>query len=92
MAMAAQSVLAAASLAASGHADVMLPYGQSRPLSLFFVTVASSGDRKSTADTEALWPVYNYEKTLREEHADNLREWKHSYAAWAAEKRKNRGG
>src|SRR6202043_81345 len=34
-AMAAQSVLAAASLAACAHADVMLPYGQARPLSLF---------------------------------------------------------
>lgn len=34
-AMAAQSVLAAAALAAQGHADVMLPYGQPRPLSLY---------------------------------------------------------
>jgi hypothetical protein len=34
-AMAAQSVLAAASLAACAHADVMLPFGQARPLALF---------------------------------------------------------
>ena len=45
---------AAAALAAHAHADVMMPYsGQTRPLSLFFVTVAASGDRKSIADTEA---------------------------------------
>src|SRR5262245_60891870 len=37
-AMAAQSVLAVASLATSAHADVMLPYGQTRPLSLFCLT------------------------------------------------------
>ena len=42
-AMAAQSVLSAASLAAQALADVMLPYGQTRPLSLFLVTVAASG-------------------------------------------------
>ena len=51
-AMAAQSVLAAAALAAQAHADVRLSYGQTRPLSLFFVTVAASGDRKSSADNE----------------------------------------
>jgi hypothetical protein len=37
IAMAAQSVLAVASLAASSHADVQLPFGQVRPLSLFFI-------------------------------------------------------
>src|SRR5215211_588334 len=38
-AIAAQSVLAVAALASQAHADVMLPYGQTRPLSLFLVTV-----------------------------------------------------
>ena len=50
------------------HADVMLPYGQPRPLSLYLVTVAASGDRKSTADNEALWPVRKHEKALKEQH------------------------
>jgi Protein of unknown function (DUF3987) len=87
-AMAAQSVLAAASLAACAHADVMLPYGQARPLSLFFTTVAASGDRKSTSDREALWPVRKREEFLRERHIEEMRDWKHAFAAWAAEKRK----
>ena len=56
-ALAAQSVLAVASLAAQRRADVQLPYGQTRPVSLYFVTVAASGDRKSTADNEALISV-----------------------------------
>jgi len=55
-AMAAQSVLASAALAAQPHADAQLPTGQSRPLSLFFVTLAPSGDRKSTSDNEAVKP------------------------------------
>lgn len=46
-AIAAQSVLAVAALACQAHADVMLPYGQKRPLSLDFVTIAASGARKT---------------------------------------------
>lgn len=87
-AIAAQSVLAAAALAAQAHADVVLPYGQTRPLSLFFVTVAASGDRKSTADNEALWPIRKREKTLKEEHEEAQREWSIAIAAYNAEKKK----
>lgn len=87
-AIAAQSVLAAAALAAQAHADVMLPYGQTRPLSLFLVTVAASGDRKSTADNEALWPIRKHEKNLKEEHERAHYEWKIACAAWNAEKKK----
>ena len=67
-ALAAQSVLAVASLAAQRLADVQLPYGQTRPLSLFFVTIAASGDRKSTVDNEALIPVRKHEKTISRTH------------------------
>lgn len=87
-AIAAQSVLAVAALAAQAHADVMLPYGQTRPLSLFFVTVAASGDRKSTADNEALWPVRKREKALKEEFEAEHKEWAISISAYNAEKKK----
>lgn len=90
-AIAAQSVLAVAALAAQAHADVLLPYEQTRPLSLFFVTVAASGDRKSSADNEALWPIRKCEKALKEEHDRERREWLVASAAWAAEKRKIEG-
>jgi hypothetical protein len=87
-ALAAQSVLAVAVLACQAHADVRLPFGQTRPLSLFFVTVAASGDRKSTADHEALWPIRRFERTLREAHENEHRAWKVAHAGWAAEKKK----
>ncbi len=90
-AIAAQSVLATASLAAQAHADVVMPYGQSRPLSLYFATVAGSGDRKSTADNEALWPVRKHERFLKEEHDRLYQDWVISSAAWGAEKRKIEG-
>lgn len=87
-AIAAQSVLAAAALAVQAHADVILPYGQVRPLSLFFVTVAGSGDRKSTADNEALWPIRKREKALKEEYEGAHREWSIAISAYNAEKKK----
>src|SRR5271166_525307 len=65
-AMAAQSVLAVASLAAQGLVDVLLPYGQPRPDSLFALTIAASGDRKTSADKEAMIPVRMREKKLGE--------------------------
>ena len=90
-AIAAQSVLAAAALAAQAHANVLLPYGQIRPLSLFFVTVAGSGDRKSSADNEALWPIRKREQALKEEYERDYHTWSIDHAAWSAEKRKIEG-
>lgn len=49
-----QSVLAAASFAAQSHFDVMLPWGARKPLSLFLLTVADSGERKSAVDDVVL--------------------------------------
>jgi putative DNA primase/helicase len=49
-ALAAGSILAAASLAAQCHADVIMPHGQRAPLSLFIPTAAESGERKSSCD------------------------------------------
>jgi hypothetical protein len=87
-AIAAQSVLAVASLAAQARADVLLPFGQTRPLSLYLVTVAASGDRKSSADNEARWPIWKREKALKQEHEEAYRHWFVDCAAWTAEKKR----
>ena len=87
-ALAAQSVLAVASLASQRLADVRLPYRQTRPLSLFLVTVAASGDRKTTADNEALIPVRMHEKNLKESYQAAYESWRISHSAWVAEQRK----
>ena len=56
MAICGQSTLAAATLAAQGHADVQLPTGHVKPISNFFMTIAATGERKTATDHEALWP------------------------------------
>ncbi|TDR95670.1 uncharacterized protein DUF3987 [Enterovirga rhinocerotis] len=86
-AIASQSVLAAASLAAQAHADVVLPYGQKRPLSLNFASVQESGGRKTTADREALWPIRKREEVLHEIYVSERQAWAIAAASWAAEKR-----
>jgi Protein of unknown function (DUF3987) len=56
LAISGQSVLAAATLAVQGHANVELPTGQAKPLSNFLVSVAATGERKTAVDQEALRP------------------------------------
>ncbi|MBK9585472.1 MAG: YfjI family protein [Alphaproteobacteria bacterium] len=81
-AICAQSVLAAATLAVQGHADIELPIGQTRPLSAFFMSIATTGERKSSCDTEALRPVNNKEETLRTAYQADLFQWQNRKEAW----------
>jgi Protein of unknown function (DUF3987) len=76
------SLLAATSLAVQGLADVHHD-GRVHPLSLWFLTVAESGERKSAVDAEAMRPARDYEKRLAADHiaacsahAIELEEWK----------------
>ena len=68
VAICATSVLAAAALAVQGLADVVLPTGQRRPLSLYCISIAASGERKTSADHEALAPIEEREKELRADY------------------------
>ena len=70
-ALAAQSVLAAAAMAAQPHANV-LRAGQPIPLSLFALTIAESGDRKSAADRLALRAHQERQQTLQETYRQAL--------------------
>ena len=65
-ALAAQSVLSAAAMAAQAHGNVQRA-GQQIPLSLFALTVAESGDRKSAADRLALQAHQQHQRELLEQ-------------------------
>jgi hypothetical protein len=82
VAICGQSTLAAATLAAQGHADVQLPTGHVRPISNFFATVAQSGERKTATDNEALWPFRRREKLLREDYDATFRQYENGKIAW----------
>lgn len=72
-ALCAQSALAAVALAAMPHADVVLPGAGVRPLGCYFVTIAQSGERKSTADGIALAPIRELEERSRETYGEEWR-------------------
>jgi hypothetical protein len=79
-----QSVLAAATLAVQGHADVSLPVGggHAKPVSSYFVTVAASGERKTECDKQACWPIRKREKALRDKFDVDQSSYVNDKAAW----------
>ena len=70
-ALAAQSVLAASALATQGHVGLQLD-GRNYPLSLYLITVAASGDRKTAADRFALLPVRQWEREQWQRYREQL--------------------
>lgn len=74
-ALAAQSVLSAAAMAAQAHGNAQRA-GQQIPLSLFALTVAESGDRKSAADRLALQAHQQYQRELLEQHKVDSKEYR----------------
>ncbi|WP_313489129.1 YfjI family protein [Stutzerimonas nitrititolerans] len=74
-ALAAQSILTAAALATQSHGNVERD-GQLIPLSLFALTIAESGDRKSAADRLALRSHYVHQQALLEAHAEEQRKYR----------------
>ena len=69
-ALCGQSILAAASLAVQSHADVLIE-GRREPLSLWAVSIAESGERKSAVDQVALAPHKQYERVQLQRYADD---------------------
>ena len=91
LAICAQSVLAAATLAVQAHADVVLPIGngsQVRPISNYFVSIAASGERKSACDAEATRPIREHEVALREAYQKDLFDYRNEHEAWKTAREK----
>jgi hypothetical protein len=80
----ANSVLATAALATQAHADVCLPGRGQRPISLYLLSVASSGERKTTADGEATRGVRNREQELRDIAKEDQRRYRNAADAYEA--------
>jgi hypothetical protein len=74
-AICAQSVLAAATLCIQGLKDIQLPTGQVKPLSCFFLSVAATGERKSSCDLFALDPVRRHEEKMRAGYSQEHQDW-----------------
>ena len=75
-ALTSQSVLMAAALATAGIANILLPKIGEVGLSLFFVTIAVSSERKSTSDKRALRGIKDRVKEIAAEHKIKLQRHK----------------
>lgn len=80
----ASSALAASSLAIQAYVDVKRAEKLTGPVSLFLLTIADSGERKSTCDGFFMKAIRDYE-TLQAENAKPLiKDYKANLKAWEA--------
>jgi hypothetical protein len=86
IALPAASALAAASLAVQAHADVEA-LGGGCPASLYFLTVAASGERKSACDKPVLRGLRTFEAEKGEEHMAAMKAWKRDAEAYDAKRK-----
>ncbi|MBL7479994.1 YfjI family protein [Legionella bononiensis] len=80
--MAGQSVLAAAGLVAQAHINVERGCIGVSPVSIFCLSVAESGDRKSTVDRLALAPIRSYESERAQAILVKEQKYKAEMEAW----------
>ncbi|PIE65385.1 MAG: hypothetical protein CSA26_03425 [Desulfobacterales bacterium] len=80
--MIAQSAIMAASIAAQGHINVARKESLTGPVSLSMLTVADSGERKSTCDGLFLFPIKEYQERLRIEYREEKKKQNAALGAW----------
>jgi len=83
-ALCAASVLAAASFAASIHHDVEIPNVGPRPLVTAFLTIAQSGERKTSVDHLASLPIRRAETALAARYDADLSAYSRDKEAFEA--------
>ena len=82
----ASSALSALSLAIQAHADVRRDEILSAPVSLFLLTIADSGERKSQADKMFIKPILDYQDAQAEEAKPAWKDYKAAFEAWEAKR------
>ena len=85
VAIPAQSALAVASLAVQGFANVDT-LGGPRPVSLYALTIARSGERKSACDAPLLTGLREHEKEQAKARRDEMQSWENAFALWKGER------
>jgi hypothetical protein len=83
-AICAQSVLGVTTLAVQPHRDVELPGSGRHPLTGLLLTIAVSGDRKTSADRRASIPVTCIEARWRAEREAEMHTFMADHEAWRA--------
>lgn len=85
MALVASSALAALSLACQAHVDVQRDDKLTGPVGLFMLTIADSGERKTTCDRFFSSAIREYQQEQAEVMKPAINEFHADQAAWQAE-------
>ncbi len=85
-ALAACSALAAVSTVAAGLVDVRRAKRLAGPAALFFIVLAESGERKTTADNAFTDEIRAWQARQAEAFKPDLQAWRAAEAAWIAER------
>jgi len=72
----AQSVLSSLALVFQAHANVAINDLIKFPLSNFFITIAGSGERKSTVENAVLFPIHKFQSEARKQYTQDLKKYK----------------
>lgn len=86
IAIPAQSALAVTSLAVQGFADVET-LGGKRAISLYCLTIALSGERKSSCDNPFMESVRIFEKEQSDAQRFEMDSWKNAQALWEVKRK-----
>jgi hypothetical protein len=81
-----QSILATMNLVTMGHGDVQSPHGEIRPSAEYFLTIAESGARKTSADNRATAGVVEYQNEHDQEFRKQFFEYKNDLEAYNRER------
>ena len=94
-AVAGQTILAALNVVAQRHIDVLVPQGgdnphvgSTQPVSCFFLTVARTGERKSSCEKIALKEHRDYERNAWRIYEVELEKFAREKAVWDAKKKR----
>ncbi|SPF81140.1 YfjI family protein [Pseudoprimorskyibacter insulae] len=85
VAIPAASALAVASLAVQGFADVET-LGGKRPVSLYALTIARSGERKSSCDGPLMAALREFEQDQSDAQREDVTRWQNAHALWKGER------
>lgn len=85
IAIAAQSALSVTALAVQAFADVET-LGGTRPVSLYALTIAKSGERKSSCDEPLMAPLRAFERRQAASQQTDTQQWENAHALWKGDR------
>jgi hypothetical protein len=80
------AILSKMNLVTMGHVDIELPHGETRPISDYFLTIAESGERKTSADNRAAIGIVEHQNDQEPQYRREYFEYKNALEAYEKER------